>query len=65
MLGAVDITGGDRLAHPHSLAFVQAVARAAESELALLTPPEPDVESVRLTALGISWVGRLAFAESE
>ncbi|WP_239075023.1 GAF domain-containing protein, partial [Streptomyces sp. SID10853] len=25
LLGAVDITGGDRLAHPHSLAFVGAV----------------------------------------
>ncbi|MFG3408314.1 GAF domain-containing protein [Streptomyces sp. NPDC048142] len=51
VLGAVDITGGDRLAHPHSLAFVQAVARAAESQLALLAPP-PDVEVVRLGALG-------------
>ena len=39
LLGAVDITGGDRLAHPHSLAFVRAVARAAESQLALLAPP--------------------------
>lgn len=29
VLGAVDITGGRRLAHPHSLGFVQAVARAA------------------------------------
>ncbi|MEE1736490.1 GAF domain-containing protein [Streptomyces sp. BE147] len=51
VLGAVDITGGDRLAHPHSLAFVQAVARAAESQLALLAPP-PAGESVRLGALG-------------
>ncbi|MGW0646160.1 GAF domain-containing protein [Streptomyces badius] len=53
VLGAVDITGGDRLAHPHSLAFVQAVARAAESHLALLTPsPGSDVGAVRLSALG-------------
>ncbi|MFK4225954.1 GAF domain-containing protein [Streptomyces sp. NPDC019890] len=51
LLGAVDITGGDRLAHPHSLAFVGAVARAAESQLALLAPP-PAAESVRLSALG-------------
>ncbi|WP_345033712.1 GAF domain-containing protein [Streptomyces sannanensis] len=51
LLGAVDITGGDRLAHPHSLAFVQAVARAAESQLALLAPP-PATDSVRLCALG-------------
>ncbi|MFD9794092.1 GAF domain-containing protein [Streptomyces sp. NPDC059070] len=50
LLGAVDITGGDGLAHPHSLAFVQAVARAAEAELALLTPPPGD--AVHLSALG-------------
>ncbi|MDJ0381092.1 GAF domain-containing protein [Streptomyces sp. G-G2] len=62
LLGAVDITGGDGLAHPHSLAFVQAVARAAESHLALLEPEsEPGPESASpgnagaadtLTALG-------------
>ncbi|MGW6743477.1 GAF domain-containing protein [Streptomyces sp. NPDC055025] len=51
LLGAVDITGGDRLAHPHSLAFVGAVARAAESQLALLAP-QPAADSVRLSALG-------------
>ncbi|MFE2936180.1 GAF domain-containing protein [Streptomyces sp. NPDC059278] len=51
VLGAVDITGGDRLAHPHSLAFVQAVARAAESHLALLCP-SPAAGTVRLSALG-------------
>ncbi|MFE6667286.1 GAF domain-containing protein [Streptomyces sp. NPDC057697] len=51
VLGAVDITGGDRLAHPHSLAFVQAVARAAETQLALLAPAAPR-GAVRLSALG-------------
>ncbi|WP_351225698.1 GAF domain-containing protein [Streptomyces sp. NPDC002133] len=51
LLGAVDITGGDRLAHPHSLAFVGAVARAAESQLALLAP-HPAEGAVQLTALG-------------
>lgn len=51
LLGAVDITGGDGLAHPHSLAFVQAVARAAESQLALLSPA-PDAVRPRLSALG-------------
>ncbi|MFF9572423.1 GAF domain-containing protein [Streptomyces sp. NPDC014685] len=51
VLGAVDITGGDRLAHPHSLAFVQAVARAAESHLALLAPA-PTCGNMRLSALG-------------
>lgn len=61
VLGAVDITGGDGLAHPRSLAFVRAVARAAEAQLALLAPasdPDPDpaagaaVAADTLTALG-------------
>ncbi|MDQ0603625.1 hypothetical protein QF037_007970 [Streptomyces canus] len=52
VLGAVDITGGDGLAHPHSLGFVQAVARAAESHLALLAPEMPAAGLPELTALG-------------
>ena len=52
VLGAVDITGGDGLAHPHSLGFVQAVARAAESQLALLVPEQPAADAPELTALG-------------
>ncbi|MFC8518330.1 GAF domain-containing protein [Streptomyces sp. NPDC057257] len=52
VLGAVDITGGNGLAHPHSLGFVQAVARAAESQLALLVPELPAVDAPELTALG-------------
>lgn len=52
VLGAVDITGGDGLAHPHSLGFVQAVARAAESQLALLSPPPPADAVPGLTVLG-------------
>ncbi|MFI9172692.1 GAF domain-containing protein [Streptomyces lincolnensis] len=52
VLGAVDITGGDGLAHPHSLGFVQAVARAAESHLALLAPEQPVLGTPELTALG-------------
>jgi hypothetical protein len=34
LLGAVDITGGDQVANPHSLALVRAAARAAEAFLA-------------------------------
>ncbi|PHQ53187.1 diguanylate cyclase [Streptomyces cinnamoneus] len=34
LLGTVDITGGDHLAGPHSLALVRATARAAEAQLA-------------------------------
>ncbi|MGO4456028.1 GAF domain-containing protein [Streptomyces sp. M-16] len=52
VLGAVDITGGDGLAHPHSLAFVQAVARAAEAQLALLAPQPADAARDSLAALG-------------
>ncbi|MFD7811560.1 GAF domain-containing protein [Streptomyces sp. NPDC059785] len=52
VLGAVDITGGDGLAHPHSLGFVQAVARAAESQLALLAPVPAASDTLELTALG-------------
>ncbi|MBV2352815.1 GAF domain-containing protein [Streptomyces sp. J2-1] len=52
VLGAIDITGGDGLAHPHSLGFVQAVARAAESQLALLAPPLRTDGAVVLSALG-------------
>jgi hypothetical protein len=52
VLGAVDITGGDGLAHPHSLGFVQAVARAAEAHLALLAPPQAMDGALELTALG-------------
>ncbi|MEU6309467.1 GAF domain-containing protein [Streptomyces sp. NPDC047014] len=51
VLGAVDITGGEGLAHPHSLAFVQAVARAAEAQLALLDPAPAGAPDT-LTALG-------------
>ncbi|MEV7329045.1 GAF domain-containing protein [Micromonospora sp. NPDC093244] len=50
LLGAVDITGGDNLANPHSLALVRATARAAEAQLAADRPVEPGVAVV--TALG-------------
>ncbi|MFF5403444.1 GAF domain-containing protein [Streptomyces misionensis] len=52
VLGAVDVTGGDGLAHPHSLGFVQAVARAAEAQLALLAPVRPAADTPKLGALG-------------
>jgi len=32
-IGVIDVTGGDAVAHPHSLALVRAAARAAEAEL--------------------------------
>ncbi|QKV91539.1 GAF domain-containing protein [Streptomyces sp. NA02950] len=51
LLGAVDITGGDHLAAPHSLALVQATARAAEAQLAA-TSPRTRGPRVSLSALG-------------
>ncbi|MGA5561102.1 GAF domain-containing protein [Streptomyces platensis] len=48
LLGAVDLTGGDHVASPHSLALVQATARAAESHLASDVPEL----GVCLSALG-------------
>ena len=58
-LGVVDVTGGDTIAHPHSLALVKAAARAAEGALAfrrasgsgLWVPPERPAD--RLTVLGV------------
>ncbi|MEU5611077.1 GAF domain-containing protein [Streptomyces sparsogenes] len=51
LLGAVDITGGDHLAAPHTLALVQATARAAEAQLAAEAPRAAGPRT-RLVALG-------------
>jgi hypothetical protein len=58
VLGVIDVTGGEPVAHPHSLALVKAAARAAEGELGWQrvpgskilrpSPPVPD----RLEVLG-------------
>jgi hypothetical protein len=61
VVGVIDVTGGDAVAHPHSLALVIAAARAAEAELRWLreqgsrlwvaaTPARP--RQVRLEVLG-------------
>ncbi|MFG3302091.1 GAF domain-containing protein [Micromonospora chersina] len=50
LLGAIDITGGDHLATPQSLALVRATARAAEAFLAGAAPADPDV--LHVAALG-------------
>ncbi|WP_433793534.1 GAF domain-containing protein [Actinoplanes sp. CA-252034] len=38
LLGAIDVTGGDHLANPHSLALVRATALAAEAYLRTVEP---------------------------
>ncbi|HWS33676.1 MAG TPA: GAF domain-containing protein, partial [Actinoplanes sp.] len=40
LLGAIDVTGGDHLANPHSLALVRATALAAEAYLRTVEPLE-------------------------
>lgn len=57
VLGAIDVTGGDVVAHPHSLALVRAAARLAEAQLpgtGLDGPAAgtPTLEPVHLEALG-------------
>jgi hypothetical protein len=49
LLGAIDVTGGDHLANPHSLALVRATALAAEAYLGTRLP-QPAAATV--TALG-------------
>ncbi|GIF07155.1 GAF domain-containing protein [Actinoplanes siamensis] len=48
LLGAIDVTGGNHLANPHSLALVRATALAAETYLRGLAPPraEPAVAAL-------------------
>ncbi|GIJ05641.1 GAF domain-containing protein [Spirilliplanes yamanashiensis] len=50
LLGAIDVTGGDHLANPHSLALVQATALAAEAYLA--AHPAPARATAHATLLG-------------
>ncbi len=49
LLGAIDVTGGDHLANPHSLALVRATALAAEAYLRNLAPLR---RHPQVTALG-------------
>ncbi|SDT69939.1 GAF domain-containing protein [Actinoplanes derwentensis] len=49
LLGAIDVTGGDHLANPHSLALVRATALAAE---AYLRTVQPVARTPQVAALG-------------
>jgi hypothetical protein len=60
LLGAIDLTSGDQLANPHSLALVQATARAAEALLAGADhhrpsghPPTPPIGAGRPMTLSV------------
>ncbi|KRB78529.1 transcriptional regulator [Nocardioides sp. Root190] len=50
ILGVLDVTGGDSLVVPQTMAMVRAAARLAEAELARLTPP-PQPTGDRATGL--------------
>ncbi|GIM95638.1 GAF domain-containing protein [Paractinoplanes toevensis] len=50
LLGAIDVTGGDHLANPHSLALVRATALAAEAYLG--SQLTPHTAAGRVAALG-------------
>ncbi|BCB90679.1 GAF domain-containing protein [Phytohabitans suffuscus] len=53
ILGVLDVTGGDAVAHPHSLALVRAAARVAEAHLATLRAgPAARPPAARLRVLG-------------
>lgn len=50
LLGAIDVTGGDHLANPHSLALIRATALAAEAFLGSHRPDTPG--PARVATLG-------------
>jgi hypothetical protein len=56
ILGIVDVTGGDIVAHPHSLALVSAAARAAEAQLGAAGPMAGAVAGWRREAGGALWL---------
>ncbi len=51
LLGAVNLSGSFRTAHPHSLSLITAIARAAESHLALEAAREDEHHRARYLAL--------------
>ena len=51
LLGAIDVTGGDHLANPHSLALVRATALAAEAYLSA-DRPRPAEHAATVSVLG-------------
>jgi hypothetical protein len=52
LLGAIDVTGGDHLANPHSLALVRATALAAEAFLSASQPRDSRAATVSVLGRG-------------
>jgi hypothetical protein len=57
ILGVVDITGGEDVGSPQTIAMIRAAARMAESELARLSGGR-DLQTVNLHALNLQALGR-------
>jgi len=57
LLGVLDITGGDRIVVPQTMAMVRAAARLAESELARATPP-PHLDHATTRPIVLELLGR-------
>src|SRR6476660_8430127 len=53
LIGAIDLTGGTRVASPQTLALVRATAVAVENHLALLQLNQPTVEAPTTTRLSV------------
>ncbi|UUW90437.1 GAF domain-containing protein [Pimelobacter simplex] len=51
LLGVLDVTGGDALVVPQTMAMVRAAARLAEAELARQAPPPPAPTDARTTGV--------------
>ncbi|HPU13030.1 MAG TPA: GAF domain-containing protein [Aeromicrobium sp.] len=58
LLGVLDITGGDEIVVPQTLALVRAVARLAEAELARELPSEAPAATGVGVKLGVESLGR-------
>lgn len=58
LLGAIDLTGGDQVASPQTLALVRATAVAVENHLALLALTRPAVAAEQRARLSVLGPGR-------
>lgn len=57
LLGVLDITGGDRIVVPQTMAMIRATARLAEAELARTAPP-PNADSLQAPPIVLEVLGR-------
>lgn len=58
LLGVLDITGGDQIVVPQTMAMVRAAARLAEAELASAAPPAPRAPGSAAATVVLEVLGR-------